>query len=354
MQVGLATIAARKGDNDLLKDPPKSEPMSYKAMGPYEHDTDPLSPTQGFFGQRWGGASPFLPGLAMQTLHAPTGRTGAHAFSPDPFYKADHAEVLQYGSLTSAARTPQQEETGLFWAYDGAEEIGTPPRLYMQVVLAALDAREPLSPTALLEVLSACAVAMGDAGIQAWHFKYSADHMLWRPVLGIRRAEPLPGTPRDPRWIPLGKPDTNTRHVGSTPDFPAYPSGHATFGAACFETLRRWVRKHEHLGFGDGDADTIGFSFTSDELNGRNTDPRDGLPRRHVTRRYAGLWDAILDNSESRIWLGVHWRMDGLSLADAMGNPVHGQPQNPGEVGSVGGVRLGLDIARMVAEKRGF
>ena len=63
MQVGLATIAARKGDNDLLKDPPKSEPMSHKAMGPYEHDTDPLSPTQGFFGQRWGGASPFLPGL---------------------------------------------------------------------------------------------------------------------------------------------------------------------------------------------------------------------------------------------------------------------------------------------------
>lgn len=348
-QVGLDYIAARKADMPFLGERP------YAPTGPYEHDADPLSPGQGFFGTKWGDASPFLPGMTLQALAPPAGRTGPHAFAPDNFYAAEFEEVMRHGALGAGARTPEQEETGLFWAYDGAEEIGTPPRLYMQAVLAVLDRRGPLSPTALLEALSACAVAMGDASIQAWHYKYSDAHMLWRPVLGIRRAEPLPGTPRDPWWIPLGKPDTNTRHVGSTPDFPAYPSGHATFGAACFETLRRWVRAREGLGFGDGDADTIGFSLVSDELNGRNTDPRDGLPRRRVTRQYAGLWDAIRDNSESRIWRGVHWRMDGISRRDAMtGKTVHGRPDTPGEVGSIGGVRLGLDIAKVVAAKRGF
>lgn len=348
-QVGLDHIAARAGDATFLGEVP------YAPTGPYEHDADPLSPGQGFFGTKWGGAPPFLAGMTLQPLAPPAGRTGPHAFVPDNFYAAEFEEVMRFGALTSAVRTPEQEETGLFWAYDGAEEIGTPPRLYIQVALAVLDARGPLSPTALLEALSACAVALADAGIQAWHYKYDAAHMLWRPVLGIRRAQPLPGTPRDPWWIPLGKPDTNTRHVGSTPDFPAYPSGHATFGAACFETLRRWIRTREGLGFGDGDADTIGFSLVSDELNGRNTDPRDGLPRRRVTRHYAGLWDAIRDNSESRIWLGVHWRMDGISKRDTMtGKAVHGRPANPGEVGDVGGVHLGLGIAGVVAAKRGF
>ena len=190
-------------------------------------------------------------------------------------------------------------------------------------------------------------------GIQAWHFKYSADHMLWRPVLGIRRAEPLPGTPRDPRWIPLGKPDTNTRrglHAG-LPGLslgPRHLRGGLLRDAAALGPQARTPRLRRRRCRYDRLLLHLG------RVERTQPDPRDGLPRRHVTRRYAGLWDAILDNSESRIWLGVHWRMDGLSLADAMGNPVHGQPQNPGEVGSVGGVRLGLDIARMVAEKRGF
>ena len=76
MQVGLATIAARNGDNDLLKDPPKSEPMSHKAMGPYEHDTDPLSPTQGFFGQPVGRcfAIPAGPGRCRRCMRRPAVR----------------------------------------------------------------------------------------------------------------------------------------------------------------------------------------------------------------------------------------------------------------------------------------
>lgn len=347
VQVALGLLAWRQCDE------PHFGPGSYVPRGAYWHAADPFSPGQGFAGALWGNAMPFLVG--MQTLLPPAGRLSATRFKPDAFYAAEYEEVRTRGGLASAARTAAEEEIGLYWAYDGPEEIGTPPRLYLQVALAVLDARGPLSPGAFLDVVSACAVAMGDAGIQAWHYKYSPDHMLWRPVLGIRQAEAVPETPRDPLWIPFGKPETNSRRVGTTPDFPAYPSGHATFGAACFETLRRWVRQREGLGFGDGDPDTIGFSFTSDELNGRNTDPRDGLPRRRLTRAYASLWEAIRDNSESRIWLGVHWRMDGISRRDPeTGKPMHGRPATPAEVGGIGGVRLGLDIAAAVAAKRGF
>jgi len=352
-RVGLGYLVWRGtgGTNDDARFAPGPVPMP--AL--YEHGRDPFSPDQGFAGAGWGDAEAFLTGLARQHLDPPAGRSGPHTLVPNAFYAAEFEEVVKNGALRTAGRSAKEEETGIFWAYDGAEEIGTPPRLYIQVVLSVLDGRPALSPQKLLEVVSACAVAMGDAGIQAWHYKYSNEHMLWRPVLGIRKAEARPETPADPLWVPLGKPETNTRRVGTTPDFPAYPSGHATFGAACFDTLRRFLRKQEHLNFTDDEIDPIGFTFTSDEFNGRNTDPRDGLPRRVVTRTHDSLWQAIVDNAESRIFLGVHWRMDGLSKRNPTTQVTeHGRPAKPGEVGRMGGVFLGLQIAREVARARGF
>jgi vanadium chloroperoxidase len=88
---------------------------------------------------------------------------------------------------------------------------------------------------------------MADAGIASWFYKYK--YQLWRPVLGIREyddsfwagGEPVSHGlhPRcDPWWVPLGSPRTNEPGRRSfTPPFPAYPSGHATFGAAAFEAI---------------------------------------------------------------------------------------------------------------------
>jgi vanadium chloroperoxidase len=362
--VALEILAWRAADE--AAGGPLAPTTDYVAWQPYDHGPDPLSPGQGYAGANWGRATPFL--VPRQPLAEPPGAAAAPAmplpvgtpvaYAPDTYYDDEYKEVMERGALHSARRTPDQEEIGLFWAYDGAQQIGTPPRLYIQVALAAITCRPTsgsLSSSALLEVLSAAAVAMGDAGIQAWHYKYDPHHMLWRPVLGIRNADPArPTTPRDPTWTPLGKPETNTRNLGTTPDFPAYPSGHATFGAACFDVLRRWVRAREGLAFTDAQDDGIAFDFTSDELNGRNTDPRTGLPRRVATRRYPSLWRAIVDNSESRIWLGVHWRMDGISVKGAGGAPVHGSPATPGNLGPLGGVALGMRIAEAVATARGF
>ena len=61
-------------------------------------------------------------------------------------------------------------------------------------------------------------------------------------------------------WQPLGAP-ASFGGTNFTPPFPAYTSGHATFGGALFQTLRRFYGR-----------DDIAFVFTSDEFNGVTRD----------------------------------------------------------------------------------
>ena len=100
-------------------------------------------------------------------------------------------------------------------------------------------------------------------------------------------------------FSPLGAPASNNpAGVNFTPPFPAYPSGHAGFGGALFETLR--------LFFG---TDDIPFTFVSDELNGV-TRAQDGSVRPLVPRSFSSLSEAEEENGQSRIYLGIHWSFD--------------------------------------------
>jgi len=47
-----------------------------------------------------------------------------------------------------------------------------------------------------------------------------------------------PATVGDPTFMPLGAPASNLSGPNFTPPFPAYPSGHAGFAGALFQTLR--------------------------------------------------------------------------------------------------------------------
>lgn len=61
-------------------------------------------------------------------------------------------------------------------------------------------------------------------------------YFIGRPATAMRGAASTAGTvPAD--WLPLGAQVTNTISDlhSFTPNFPAYPSGHATFGAAAFQ-----------------------------------------------------------------------------------------------------------------------
>ena len=149
---------------------------------------------------------------------------------------------------------------------------------------------EHAGPTRTSRALAIVHIGLFDAytaGIQCWAEKYDA--RLWRPVLGVRQADRdgLPATFADPDWAPLGAPTTNQPDRRAlTPPFPAYPSGHATFGAAAFRAARIILALPE------------GFTFDahSDELDGiaEDTPPR---PRRAVTRR---LSIAPMDGNEGR------------------------------------------------------
>jgi len=147
---------------------------------------------------------------------------------------------------------------------------------------------------------------MADAAITIWESKYH--YNLWRPITAIRESDPgtgptgrgdgNPATVGDPIFTPLGAPASNLNGPNFTPPFPAYPSGHAGFGGAIFETLRRFYG-----------TDKIGFNFVSDEFNGVTKD-NDGNVRPYMPRSFSSLSQAEEENGQSRIYLGIHWHFD--------------------------------------------
>jgi hypothetical protein len=206
-----------------------------------------------------------------------------------------------------------------------------PPRLYNQIAMHIADqmGSSDLEVARLLVLIN---VAMADAGLAVWDSKYHYD--LWRPITGIREADEHtgptgtgdgnPDTIGDPNFKPLGAPASNLNGPNFTPPFPAYPSGHAGFGGALFQTLRRFYG-----------TDNIAFTFVSDEFNGV-TRANDGSVRPLIPRSFTSLSQAEEENGQSRIYLGIHWSFDktagiaqGRQVADHvfdhMFRPRHGR-----------------------------
>ncbi len=273
------------------------------SQNPGRHRVDPLNPGQGFLGANWGQVQPFVLNSVQAFVATPPPDLNSAA------YATDFNDVKAKGSLTGSTRTPDETTIGIYWGYDGSKKLGTPPRLYNQIVrLIAMQRNNTLEQNARLFAL--VNAAMGDAGIQCWYSKYF--YNVWRPVVGIQEADAGWGptgqgdgnsaTQGDPFWLPLGAPRTNEPGKANfTPNFPAYPSGHSTFGAASLGMVR--------LFYG---TDDIPFEFVSDEFNGQNIDINGTIRPRH-SRQFAKLSKAILENARSRVYLGVHWQFDADS-----------------------------------------
>ncbi|MEA5389723.1 hypothetical protein VB738_00485 [Cyanobium gracile UHCC 0139] len=329
---------------------------------PYNYKAPPTQSSQGFLGGVWGNSTPLAAARVMD-FPPPPGHLDADTVTPSQHHRGDLGSVAVKGEINRspgdpAFRTLAEEVIGIAWGDDGSQELGTPPRLYLQVVLTVLDSIEARNPGRLEEldelgVIAGAAVAMADAGIDAWYYKYAPSHMMWRPAVGIREAVAGNGAP-DRNWLPLGRPDTNGAGTGLTPDFPAYPSGPATFGAAAFQLLRlflvaRGVSSFDPSGSG---LDDVRFDFVSDEFDGRHRDPRNRRPRDLLTLSYDSLWQAMVDNAVSRAYLGVHWQFDGItSRRPGTDDDVFGVPATPRELGHTGGVWLGAKIANQIAQK---
>jgi hypothetical protein len=164
------------------------------------HRPDPVTASHGSrsLHPRWGLVTPFQ--ASLQPLPPPPGYALAN-YLGDPVYLNHHNEVLTRGghpSLNSTSRSAEQTAIGLFWAYDGPKGLGTPPRLYNQIMRKLSDQHAlPVWDNARLLFL--VNIALADAGIQAWHWKYV--YNLWRPVIGIREACPDVGPAASPGTI---------------------------------------------------------------------------------------------------------------------------------------------------------
>ena len=337
-------------------------------------------------------------------------------------YRDDIAKVQRVGENIAEAvgnRTAEQTEVGIFWAYDGAFNIGVPPRLYNDAVDGIIRAARVPNAFRLVRLYAVVNVALADAGVAAWRekvwFAHSAgaacsaaqrapfeflscalppvrttrcvliarpsrarclaqsatrpamhelvlrlplrtrtspmpswhpararcrprpvaDHSLthpalvqfrfnfWRPTIGLRneRRRFSRGLTPDPAWLPLGAPLTNSNNpqIFKNPSFPAYPSGHATFGAAALTAAAR------DLGL---NSESFRFSFVSAEFDGMARAAGESQPRQLLsggTTRSFTIEEAIEENNISRVYLGVHWDVDseqGGRLGRAVGRTI--------------------------------
>jgi hypothetical protein len=230
----------------------------------------------------------FLPGAGPQFAHMTTWAlnspsqfrpSGPPALTSDQ-YAADFNEVKEIGNINSSTRTAEQTEIAVFWN-------GNTPAYWNRIATSVADERHmTLSQNARL--LALLNVGMADAVILCWDAKYT--YVFWRPITAIRLAstDSNPATVEDAGWTPLLV----------TPNFPEYPSGHATVSPAAAVVLGTY--------FGN-DAE---FTLTSETLPG-------------VVRAYNSFTQAADEAFDARIYGGIHFRSacrDGRALGTQVGS----------------------------------
>ena len=311
-----AILAMRLNDGSQVPDPtlgvdyfPSDQPGHWRQ--------DPVSLFPLAIGAYWGQCIPFVVNSPTQFRAPPP----PDMTSGD--YTAAYNEVKSIGGdgmITPTQRTEEQTFIGTFWAYDATPSLCAPPRLYNQLAVQLADLRR-LSAIQFARLLALVNTAMADTAMTVWESKYHYD--LWRPIGGIRESDPgtgltglgdgNPDTLGDTSFMPLGAPASNLTGPNFTPPFPAYPSGHAGFGGAVFQIMRRFYG-----------TDNIAFTFVSDEFNGQTRD-HEGNIRPYRPRSFSTFSQAEEENGQSRIYLGIHWTFDkvqGIALRRNVGNYV--------------------------------
>ncbi|MEE9434273.1 MAG: vanadium-dependent haloperoxidase [Sphingorhabdus sp.] len=199
-----------------------------------------------------------------------------------PEFAEEFAMVRELGGSDSPIRTADQSEIALFWE-DGPWGI-TPPGHFALIAIQVLQDRG-MSFIEWARAMALLGMTQADASIHAWDNKYRYD--VIRPETAIRHRAPKFGN-GDPR---VQRQKSWNSYI-PTPEFPAYTSGHSTFGAAA--------------------AEMIATILGSDRVNFSHQSPDQVLwPKlRGRTRHWTSLSQAAEENGWSRLYGGVHWLTD--------------------------------------------
>jgi hypothetical protein len=224
------------------------------------------------FAPGWGDVRPFVLQQANQFRPAAPYPVTSHP------YTVDFEEVKALGGdgvTTPSTRTADQTQAALFW-------LESSPLMWNRIARDIAESRglDDWQSARLFGLLN---MAMADGYIGSWRAKY--DFLFWRPVTAIQTADTdgNPNTTADPTWTPLQP----------TYPMPDHDSGHSVQGGAAAEALKRF--------FGTDDIAFQACSFTL-PVGSRCID---AAP---VLRSFASFSEAAVENGNSRIYVGIHFR----------------------------------------------
>jgi len=200
-------------------------------------------------------------------------------------YAADLDQVKDLGRIDSTSRTPEQTSQALFWTDHDIRQWNDG--------MLRLAAARGLDLLRTARMLAMAHVAGGDAMIACFDAKYH--YWFWRPYQAIPLADSdgNPATVADPGWKPLG----------TTPNFPEYPSAHACHSTAV--------------------AMALGAFFGTDSVRLTLDSRAPGVTER--TRTYRRLHDVVKDVDRARVLVGFHFLssdLQGSALGRAVGRYV--------------------------------
>jgi len=253
----------------------KAAAANLLALRANDHSQDPMSytPTPGLgswvptppafapaLEPQWGAVTPFLADAGSQFRPPPPPAPGSDA------YVRDYLEIQSIGELHSTTRTASQSEVANFW-------VSTGPQLWNQVYRQMASA-PGIDAAQAAYIYMIGNLAGADAIIAAWDAKYT--YTQWRPVTAIRSSldDGSAATVPNPAW---------TSFI-TTPRFPDYIAGHATYAGAAEQVMTALFGENPGM-----------ISITS---------PTAG----NVTHTYQNFHEIADEVSNARVWGGIHWR----------------------------------------------
>lgn len=191
---------------------------------------------------------------------------------------------------------PEDEWIADFWSDDCPTKTFTPAGRWVAITNQVVEQKDVSLDIAVL-AYAKVGMSLNDAGVRCWNEKYK--YNVLRPIDFIHQVV------GETSWNTIMCPSSGNYY---TPPFPAYPSGHATFGGAAAEVLS------EMFGYNYGMIDRCHegrVEFIS------------------TPRQFDSFYKMAEENAYSRLPIGVHFRMDadeGVDLGYRIGRKVNNLP----------------------------